>query len=386
MRNQEGLKTRGAADAIVVGGGVIGLTIARALRLRGIERVMLIERARLGAEASRAAGGMLAPQAEANRADEFFELACASRDLYPAFADALREESGTDIELERTGTLYVAFTEHDEEEIAYRYDWQQRVGLSVERLSAEEARRLEPCISERMRAALLFPLDVQVENRRLIAALATSIERLGVDLLVETEVNSLTIERGRIAGVETSRGKLRAPVVIIACGARTSFIGSSDKALPHLSIEPVRGQMLCFEMNPRVARHVIYSPRGYIVPRLDGRLLAGSTSEHAGFNKSVTAGGINAITEHALEITPAIENLALVDSWAGLRPMAEDEWPVMGACAEVDGLFYATGHYRNGILLAPVTGELIAEQITTKMTPPMLRAFSPDRFHCVRFS
>ena len=387
MRNQERLKTREAADAIVVGGGVIGLTIARALRLRGVERVMLIERARLGAEASSAAAGMLAPQAEANRADEFFELACASRDLYPAFADALREETGTDIELERTGTLYLAFNEHDEEEITRRYDWQTRAGLLVERLSAEEARSLEPCISPDVRAALRFPLDVQVENRRLIAALTTSVEKHGVDLLAETHVKSLVMERGRVEGVETSHGKISAPVVVVACGAWTSFISSPDKATaPQVSIEPVRGQMLCFEMNPRLARHVVYSPRGYIVPRLDGRLLAGSTTERAGFNKRVTAGGMNAITTHALEIAPAIENLPLVDSWAGLRPVASDELPVMGACADVRGLFYATAHYRNGILLAPLTGELIAEQITTKITPPMLQAFSPDRFHCVGVS
>ena len=175
MRNQETLRGRDAADVVVIGGGVIGLSIARALALRGVGRVMLIERAQLGAEASSAAAGMLAPQAEANGSDAFFELACASRASYPAFADALREESGTDIELERTGTLYLAFNEHDEEEIKHRYDWQRRAGLLVERLSADEARRLEPCISPHVRAALSFPLDIQVENRRLLAALATSV-------------------------------------------------------------------------------------------------------------------------------------------------------------------------------------------------------------------
>lgn len=383
MRNQETLKGKWTADVVVVGGGVIGLSVARALSLRGGQRVMLIERARLGAEASSAAAGMLAPQAEANRADAFFEFACASRASYPAFAESLREETGTDIELERTGTLYLAFTEHDEEEISNRYDWQRRVSLPVERLSADEVRRLEPCISPQVRAALRFPLDVQVENRRLVAALAASIEKHEVSLLTETYVKSLLIERGRVEGVETSRGKVSTPTVVVACGAWTSFIASSDKAAPPIGIEPVRGQMLCFEMNPRLMRHVIYSQRGYVVPRLDGRLLAGSTTEHAGFNKCVTAGGINTITTHALEITPAIENLPLVDSWAGLRPRAEDDLPVLGACEDVQGLFYATGHYRNGILLAPLTGELIAEQITTGVAPPQLQAFSPNRFDCV---
>ena len=383
MRNQETLRSGEGTDVVVVGGGVIGLAIARALCLRGMKDVMLIERASLGSEASHAAAGMLAPQAEAHRADAFFELACASRDLYPSFARELREETGTDIELERTGTLYLAFTEKDEAEIEHRYDWQQRAGLTVKRLSAEEVSRLEPCVSQEVRGALRFPLDVQVENRRLVAALSTSVEKYGVRLLTQTHVKSLTIEGGRIRGVETSRGNVHAPVVVVAMGAWTSFLASSDKASPLVSIEPVRGQMLCFETNPRLAHHVIYSPRGYIVPRLDGRLLAGSTTELAGFEKRVTGAGLHAITSQALEIAPAVANLPLVDSWAGLRPRAEDERPVMGACAEVHGLFYATGHYRNGILLAPLTGELLAEQIMTGSASPLLDAFSPDRFRLV---
>ncbi len=383
MRHQGTLKSVGSADVVVIGGGVIGLAIARALRLRGVRQVMLIERARPGAEASHAAAGMLAPQAEAASAGAFFELACASRDLYPAFASELREETGTDIELERTGTLYLAFTEKDEGEIEHRYDWQRRAGLRVEQLSADEVRRLEPCVSPAVRGALRFPLDVQVENRRLIAALSTSIEKHGVRLLTETHVKSLITERGRMLGVETMRGAIHAPVVVVAAGAWTSFLTSSGNALPILSIEPVRGQMLCFETNPRLARHVIYSPRGYLVPRLDGRLLAGSTTEHAGFEKRVTGAGVHAITSHALEIAPAVGSLPLVDSWAGLRPRSLDGWPVIGACAETQGLFYATAHYRNGILLAPLTGDVVAEQITTGNSSPLTGDFSPERFQCV---
>jgi glycine oxidase len=382
MRHQETFNDSQIADAVVIGGGVIGLAVARALARRGVGRIVLTERARVGSEASHAAAGMLAPQAEANCADAFFELSCASRDLYPAFADELREETGIDIELERTGTLYLAFTEKDEEETAHRYTWQRSAGLPVERLSAEEARRLEPCVSPAVRSALRFPVDVQVENRRLIAALAASIENRGVRLQTETEVKSLIVERGIIKGVETSRGKISAPVVVVAAGAWTSFL-ASDKAGPQVSIEPVRGQMLCFETNPPLARHVIYSCRGYLVPRLDGRLLAGSTTERAGFSKRVTGAGLHAITSLALEIAPEVGNLPLVDSWAGLRPRSEDELPVIGACDDVRGLFYATGHYRNGILLAPLTGELIAEQITTNKTPPFISTFGPDRFSLV---
>lgn len=366
------------ADAVVVGGGVIGLTITRALARRGVQRVMLIERARLGAEASSAAAGILAPQAEANQADKFFELACKSRDMYFAFADTLREESGIDIELDPTGTLYLAFTESDETETAHRYQWQTRAGYEVERLSADEARMFEPCISSEVRSALRFPRDMQVENRRLVAALASANEQLGVALVTGCDVRSINVESDRVSGVETSLGRVSTRVVIVAAGAWSSFLSVAGISSPQLRIEPVRGQMLCFETNPRLARHILYSSRGYLVPRSDGRLLAGSTTEHAGFDKRVTTAGVHTITEHALEIAPGLSNLPLIDSWAGLRPRAEDDLPVLGG-TDVEGLLYATGHYRNGILLAPITGELIADAVVSG-APPLMEAFTPERF------
>ena len=358
---------------------MIGLAITRALARRGVQRVTLIERARLGAEASSAAAGILAPQAEANHADNFFRLACKSRDMYFAFADALREESGIDIELDQTGTLYLAFTENDEAEAAHRYQWQTRAGYEVEPLTADEARMFEPCISSEVRSALRFRRDMQVENRRLVSALASANEQLGVELVTSCDVRSISVEHGRVSGVETSLGPVSTRTVIIAAGAWSSFISVAGISLPQVRIEPVRGQMLCFETNPRLARHVLYSPRGYLVPRSDGRLLAGSTTEHAGFDKRVTTAGAHAITEHALEIAPGLSNRPLLDSWAGLRPRAEDELPVLGGGADVEGLFYATGHYRNGILLAPITGELIADAVVSG-APPSMEAFTPDRF------
>jgi glycine oxidase len=383
MENRESKGTE-TADVIVVGGGVIGLAVARTLRERGIERVTLVERAQAGMEASHAAGGMLAVQAEADGADAFFELARASRELYPAWADALLEETGIDIELEKTGTLYLAFTDEDEAEIERRLYWQSEAGLEVERLSATEARKLEPCISAHVRGALRFPLDVQVENRRLVAALLSSIEKRRVRVLTNTRVESLRIERGQIAGVETTSGTIEAPVVVVASGAWTSFLTGADKRVPPVRIEPVRGQMLCFKAVAPATRHVLYSPRGYVVPRLDGRMLAGSTTERAGFEKHVTGAGMHAILTHALELAhDAFHDARLVNAWAGLRPRAEDDLPVIGGCAEVGGLFYATGHYRNGILLAPVTAELICEQLMTGNVSGMLRAFSPDRFQTV---
>ena len=369
-----------AADALVVGGGVIGLAIARSLARRAARRILLVERAQVGCEASHAAGGMLAAQAEADRADAFLELATASRDLYPEFAAALLEETGIDIELERTGTLYLALTDEDEREIEHRFRWQSRAGLTVERLTVDEARSFEPCINREARAALRFPLDSQVENRRLVAALSASVAKLGVRILSGTNVESLVVERGRVCGVETSRGRLTAPVVVVASGAWATHLMASEGHASMIKIEPVRGQMLCFEARPPLARHVIYSPRGYVVPRLDGRLLAGSTTEHVGFDKNVTAGGVYSILAHALEIAPALAELPLTDAWAGLRPRAVDDWPIVGASRTTAGLFYAVGHYRNGILLAPITGRLVADEIMGNVRSPLLKAFTPERF------
>jgi glycine oxidase len=369
-----------SADVVIIGGGVIGLTIARALGQRGVRDVCLIERAAPGTEASFAAGGILAPQAEADRNDEFFALACRSRDLYEPFAAALREETGIDVELDTTGTLYVAFT--DVNEIEKRYDWQSQAGLAVEKLTPQEARELEPCLAMSVRGALRFPRDIQIENRRLLNALVNSVEKLGVTIVTETNVDGITVENGKVTRVETSRGFISCPRVIVAAGAWSNTIEHARTP----PIDPVRGQMICFHAKPQLARHVIYSPRGYLVPRRDGRLIAGSTSENAGFTKQVTAGGIGSILRNATEISPQIEGLPIVDTWAGLRPRAADGLPVLGPCDEIDGLFYATGHYRNGILLAPVTGELIAEAVVEGHVSPLLAAFSPNRFNLAQVS
>lgn len=369
-----------SAEVIIIGGGVIGLTIVRALAQRGVRELMLIERGQPGAEASWAAGGILAPQVEADHQDEFLQLACASRDLYPEFAESLKEETGVDVELDTTGTLCLGFAPGDEAEMRRRYEWQQGEGLEVEWLSGDEARRLEPCVSAEVRCALRFPRDFQIENRRLISALVRTNEELGVQLIAGSSVNSVRIRHDRVCGVETSNGFVEAPVVVVAAGAWASSIKSPDAKLPAITIEPVRGQMLCFEARPQIARHVIYSSRGYLVPRRDGRLLAGSTAEHVGFDKRVTDEGMNAIKSMALEIAPGMAALPIIDSWAGFRPRAKDGLPVLGPCEGIAGLFYATGHYRNGILLAPITGKVMVDAIVDGVVPEGIQAFSPNRF------
>jgi glycine oxidase len=368
------------ADVIIIGAGVIGLTIARALKQRGAGDVTLIDRGRPGAEASWAAGGILAPQVEVDQQDDFFRLACASRDLYPEFAESLKTETGVDVELNTTGTLCVGFTPEDEAELQSRFDWQQREGLSVEWLSGDEARQVEPGVSSRVSCALRFPRDWQIENRRLMNALVRANEELGTQFLIGTQVTGIRIEDQTVRGVETAGGRVDAPIVIVAAGAWASLIGSPNSSLPPIGVEPVRGQMLCFEARPQIVRHVIYSSSGYLVPRLDGRVLAGSTAEQVGFDKSVTAEGVAAIKSMATEIAPAMETLPLIDSWAGFRPRASDGLPVLGPCSGIQGLIYATGHYRNGILLAPITGKVIADVIVDGVVPDSIQSFSPDRF------
>ncbi len=368
------------ADVVIIGAGVIGLTIAHALAQRGVREVMLIERGRPGAEASWAAGGILAPQVEVDRQDDFFQLACASRDLYPEFAAALKEETGVDVELDTTGTLCLGFTANDEEELWRRYEWQKGEGLEVEWLTGDEARRLEPCVSANVRCALRFAKDFQVENRRLIDALIRANEELGVQFVTGVPADSLRVEHERVRGVETSNGFIDATIVIVAAGAWASSIKSPDAKLPAIGIEPVRGQMLCFAAQPQITRHVVYSSRGYLVPRRDGRVLAGSTAEHVGFDKRTTDEGVAAINSMAIEIAPEIAAFPMIDSWAGFRPRAPDGLPVLGPSKGIEGLFYATGHYRNGILLAPITGKVIAGAIVDGNMPDSLKAFSPDRF------
>jgi glycine oxidase len=377
------------ADVAVVGGGVAGLAAARELARRGLSVALFDDRREGGA--SRAAAGMLAPQAEADRADELFELLCASRDMYTAFAAAVSAESGVGVEVEPTGTLYLALDGGDEEEVERRFAWQSGEGLEVYRLTARQARQLEPNISAGVRMALRFPRDWQVESRRLVTALDAAAEACGVRIHRAVEARGVRVHGGRAAGVVTPEGELEAGAVVFAAGAWNSRLyqfsdGGSSYLNDDPQVEPVRGQIICYRQTGVQAplfRHVVYSPRGYLVPRSEGRVLAGSTTEPGVYDCRVTEEGARAIAAHAAELAPAVATLEVADSWAGLRPRARDGMPVLGESADVRGLFYAAGFYRNGILLAPAAGEIIADLVTnraTRLGPRVLEAFSPARF------
>ncbi|MFZ1700775.1 MAG: glycine oxidase ThiO [Pyrinomonadaceae bacterium] len=366
-------------EILIIGGGVIGLSIARTLRKKGVRKITLLEKAVCGREASWAAAGMLGPQAEANSKGDFFDLTIASRDLYPAFSSDLYDETGIDIELDCTGTLYFAFSDADVEELAERLDWQTKTGLPVEHLSAVDARKAEPFVSPDVREALFFPNDWQVENRKLLTALRRYADLNGIEIIENTEVARLIVENGRVCGAETGTGVVNADATVIATGAWTSFIKLGHANLP-VKVEPVRGQIVTFRTAKRLFAHVAYTRRGYIVPRFDGRILAGSTSELVGFDRSISETAKTSLCRTAVEIFPGIASLEVSDQWSGLRPVAGDAMPIIGSIAGIDGLIFATAHYRNGILLAPLTAEMVADKLVDGIVPQAFTTFGPDRF------
>lgn len=365
-------------DVIIVGGGVIGLSIARQAHRAGMGRIAVIERGKVGREASWAAAGMLAPNAENESADDFYRLCDASRRMYPSFAEELAAETGIDVELDRTGTLYASFTEDDSRHLATRYERQLEASIPVERVSRDDVLRAEPQMSERVLAALYFPNDWQVENRRLITALETSIKAAGVTVLEGADARQLIVEGTRVKGVDVGGTPICAASTVIAAGAWTSLIAVGKQAFP-VAVKPIRGQMIAYRPPINFARHVIYSPRGYVVPRADGRILAGATVEDVGFDKHVTGEAVLDLGNAASEIFPALDGLTPVEKWAGLRPFAGDGLPVIGPLPGYQGLILAAGHYRNGILLAPITARLVADELAG-IAGADHGAFSPGRF------
>ena len=365
-------------EILILGGGVIGLCIARELFRSGVRRITVIERGTVGREASSAAAGMLAPNAECEAVDDFYRFCDGSRAMYPGFADALLAETGVDIELDQTGTLYAAFSEADSAHLAGRFERQKAARLPVERLSAADTLKAEPGLALNVRESLYFPNDWQVENRKLIEALQKYAAANGVEAVQNTAVDSLIVENGRVIGAAAGAERFWADVTVLATGAWTSLIKIEDAFLP-VDVKPIRGQMISFRPPGRLFRRVIYSPRGYLVPRADGRVLIGATVEDVGFDKSVTASAVSDLRKSAAEIAPALGNEEVVESWAGLRPFAADGFPVIGALDGLNGVFVATAHYRNGILLAPISAKILAENIVAGITSPYLDLFGPQR-------
>ncbi len=366
-------------SVLVIGAGVIGLSVARELHRRGFHDITVIERGRVGREASWAAAGMLATGAESNEADDLYRFCSASNRIYTSFAAELIDETGVDIELNNEGTLSIALSEHEAEALYLKHAKQVGAGIRVERLSASEALKVEPNLSAATTAALFFPDDRQVENRKLLKALQLYAQNNQIRIVENVTIDSLLIDKYNVTGAVSVSDRFATDLTIVATGAWTSFIELSSTKMP-FEVRPIRGQMIAYEGVGQLIRKVIYSGRGYLVPRADGRLLAGATVEDVGFDDSTTAEALAAQTLAAVEILPALSNVAVADHWSGLRPFAPDALPVIGKINGLDGLIVATAHYRNGILLAPITAEAVAGIAAGSELKVSLEAFSPDRF------
>ena len=367
------------SEILIVGGGVIGLAIARSLHKAGVRDIAILEAETLGCGASSAAAGMLAPQAEADRADTFFDMCRDSLALYPHFAEELASETDIDIQLDRTGTLYIAFDHEDLADLERRFEWQQDAGLNVEKLDRVALLGREKSLSEKVLMGLYFPDDWQVENRRLIKALIRSAELNEILIHENSRAEQLVIEKGRVTGVKSGNRRYLAKTIILTTGAWTSTIKFGDNATP-VAVKPIRGQMISFWPARPIVSHVIYSRRGYLVPRADGRVLAGATVEDAGFEIAVTETGVESLRTAAAEIAPILGDEMITEMWSGLRPFAADGMPLIGRVPGFDNVSIATGHYRNGILLAPITAELIASQLANESGSRYLEEFCVARF------
>ena len=365
-----------ASDVAIIGGGIMGCAVALRLCQRGIG-VTVIERGIPGAEASSAAAGILGPQMEAEGPGPLLELGLKSRALYPALAAELRELTSIDVGYDRSGVLAVAFDEAGEAALSSRRAWQLARGLRVDSLSGEAARALEPALGPAVRAALAFNDDAQVVARDLARAFSQAAAGAGARFMTGRYVRRVLVDNGAFTGVELDGDVLPAGVVVVAAGSWSGLVEGAG--VPAAVVRPARGQLVSIETRPPLFRHVVSAPGGYLVPRRDGTVLAGSTLEMAGFRKEVTVGGLAAILTLARTVIPALADAPVTGSWSNFRPFTEDHLPVLGATA-VRGLVLATGHFRNGILLAPITAHAIAELIATGKAPMDLAPFAVDRF------
>jgi len=364
-----------STDVLIIGGGVIGLSIARELKKSGVKQIIVVDKGRIGSEASWAAAGMLAANAETRIDDPFFRLCVESNDLYPQFAAELREETGVDIKLSLGGTLCLGFTEPEEADLAEKFRWQSGAGIRVRALTAGELRKQEPAISTEALAALHYEDDHQVENRDLVAALRKYCELRGVELIEGVEITELIIEKGKVLGGRSRDSTFTASTTVLAPGAWATQLTSSMPSLEE--VKPIRGQMISFAGRENLLRAVVYTSNGYLVPRDDGRLLAGATVEDKGFDKCVTADAISELKAMAVRTVPRLKGVNVSEAWCGLRPLAGGGYPLIGWAAELENAYIATGHYRNGILLAPVTGRIAAEQMLHGEGPALYRCFAP---------
>jgi glycine oxidase len=364
---------RMSSEIVIVGGGVIGCAIARELAGAGC-RVTLLERERIAGEASSAAAGILCSQLEAETPSPLVGFGMESLRGYADFVEALRQETGIDPELDTRGILMLDMTREDAAGSERLLAWQSPAGLPVEKVSSGEIAGLEEGLGTSLLGGLMFPRGGRVDPGILTRALAASARSRGARIREGCPIASLIRHGDRVAGVILEGGeRVAAERVILAAGAW------SARLLPEVKVEifPVRGQILILDAPQAARRHVLVTPRVYLVYRRDGTVLVGSTLEKVGFRKAVTPKAMLRLLASALVLDPQLEEAELAGSWSGLRPGTTDELPLIGPVGE--GLWLATGHYRNGILLAPLTSALTTEWVLRGTTSRLLDPYSPLR-------
>ena len=370
---------------LIIGGGVIGLGIGWQLAKAGAA-VTIYEREEVGRAASWAAAGMLAPLAEAHSEEPgLLKLGCESLDRYPQWTAELEADAEMSIGYRVEGTLIVGLEPDDTHQLRHLYEAQQHLRLDVDWLTGREARDIESALSPRVTAAIHCASDYQVDNRRMVTALQRAYQACGGVLHEKSAIERIVIKNGIATGVQVHGGFQKADIVILSAGCWSAQIeGIPDEVMP--PVRPVKGQMLALQMEEGITINSVirtvrarYPVSVYLVPKADGRLIVGATSEEMGFDTRLTAGGVFELLRGAWEAVPGIYELPMLETWTGLRPGSRDNAPILGR-TPIENLIYATGHYRNGILLTPITAYEIAKLILTDETSETIAPFQLDRF------
>lgn len=365
-------------DVLILGGGVIGCSIAYYLSKAGAS-VTVVERGDIGGATSGAAAGILAPLIESGGPGSFVDLGVASLRMFPSLADELRDVSGVDIEYMKNGVLDLALSETEERELRARHTWQVSQGFQTRWVTPAEARKIEPGLSPELRGGLYSTEEGQVSGLRLARAFAQGAARYGATFILGAKARGLIAANGRVTGAKFADRDLTAGHVILATGAWTGMW--SEWLGPKLPVQPVRGQILSIHHIPVPVRHIIFGGgHGYLTPKPDGSVWVGATQEEVGYDSRVTAAGVAFLLNLIPYLAPGLAQGTFQRAWAQLRPGSPDNLPLIGPIPDWQGVTVASGHFRNGILLAPITGKLVAELLIEGEPSISLEPFSPARF------
>lgn len=369
------------ADKVtIIGGGVIGLSVGWQLLRKGAE-VEIFERNIAGRGAGWVAAGMLTPQAELGFEEiVLFNFMRKSLELYPQFLNELKEDSGIDVKMDRCGSLFAGFDRDDMTRLRRLYDFRERLNLPAKWLSGTEAKELEPMLSPKCTCGLWMADDAQVENRDLLKALHEAVRKRGGQVHEIAKVISVNIENGKVKGINVNDKHIDTSKLVVAAGAWSKQIeGIPENVLP--PVRPVKGQIMSLRMQgDNRVMHAIRGRDVYLVPKADGRLIVGASNEEMGFDTNPTAGEIYRLLERAWETVPGIYEYPIEEIQVGLRPGSRDHEPIIGD-SDIEGLFFATGHYRSGILLTPITAVELSEWIVTGNKSELLAPFQLARFY-----